>query len=352
MTFRNICWATAAVCGAVACGEMAALDDVLEGAALAEGLGGATEQAPPSDVADDGTGPQGFRGPPPGDRFRMDCGMDALRGRVAARHDADGDGTLSDSEAQPLQDQFGSGERNNNNPGGMPPGLGNRPPPRQQDPDGPWAADLPDHPQGGRQPPPQGMEGPPPPPDGLPAGMPGAGNGHPARRGPPSPGRFMAMATAWIYDGDDSGDLSQQERAALHQDMDTRCQAVRARVLADFDQDGDGMLSDAEAEAARAFAQTMHQTRRQNEHATFDADGDGSLSREEHQAACQAHHDAIQQRRQATRTLFDADGSGHLEDAERSALRQQLRERLVAATPWPRMDAWDQPAGMPAAQDL
>jgi hypothetical protein len=54
----------------------------------------------------------------------------------------------------------------------------------------------------------------------------------------------------FIYDADDSKDLDEAERQTLLDDHTVRCDAIYAKIVADFDVDGDGALSDEEKAAA------------------------------------------------------------------------------------------------------
>ncbi len=58
-------------------------------------------------------------------------------------------------------------------------------------------------------------------------------------------------ALAFIYDADDSGDLSDAERADLLADFTERCEVLHAGILEEFDADGDGELSEDEQSAVR-----------------------------------------------------------------------------------------------------
>lgn len=122
----------------------------------------------------------------------------------------------------------------------------------------------------------------------------------------------------WIYDVDDSGDLSDDERAELEADLAVRCDNLQAALLEAFDADLDGTLSDEELTNAQAAYEAERVAREVAELAEFDADGDGQLSHEERRAA----HDA---KKAALIARFDADASGDLDDTEAAALRAYMR---------------------------
>jgi hypothetical protein len=148
-------------------------------------------------------------------------------------------------------------------------------------------------------------------------GHPGHGHGH--GRGHGGPLAFRRLL--WIYDGDESGDLDDAERAELEADLAVRCANLQASLLASFDADGDGALSEAELANARAAFEAERVAREVADLATHDADGDGTLSPEERRAA----HEA---RRAALVAAYDADGSGDLNADEAAALRAHLRAVL------------------------
>jgi Ca2+-binding EF-hand superfamily protein len=86
------------------------------------------------------------------------------------------------------------------------------------------------------------------------------------------------------YDEDGSGDLSEAERQTLIDDVRARAAARRAGILERFDDDGDGRLSDAERAAVREAARSRAVEVRHALVAQFDDDGDGRLSDAERQA--------------------------------------------------------------------
>lgn len=136
------------------------------------------------------------------------------------------------------------------------------------------------------------------------------------------------MLLKWVYDADESGDLSDAERAELEADLEARCEARKERLLEEFDADGDGTLSDEEWVAVHDAIKERWQARRAKLLEEFDKNGDGVLDREERLAAREAIRARIQERRDALKAEFDANGDGTLDAAERAALREYLRERI------------------------
>jgi hypothetical protein len=118
-----------------------------------------------------------------------------------------------------------------------------------------------------------------------------------------------------LYDADASGDLSDEELAALQADVTAGCEAKRVAALAAFDADGNGELSQAEWDALT----TAKRAEREAAHAARDLDGDGEVSRAEREAA-----------RAADIAEFDTDGDGALSDEEQAAMRTAL-QALVRA---------------------
>jgi len=157
--------------------------------------------------------------------------------------------------------------------------------------------------------------------------------GQRGRRQRPHPRRALILMA---YDTDGDRQLSEEERAALTDDLVTGCEAQHARILEQFDSDGSGDLDEEELslarealsahrQANRELRQERRETHRADVLEEFDTDGDGELNREERQAA----HEAKRAQRQA-RLLeeFDADGDGELNEEERENLTQTIRERV------------------------
>jgi Ca2+-binding EF-hand superfamily protein len=130
----------------------------------------------------------------------------------------------------------------------------------------------------------------------------------------------------WIYDTDNSGELSETERAVLEGDLVTRCENKEAYMLATYDTDADGVLSEEELAAASAAKEAEREARRAERLAEIDTDGDGEVSKTERRAARDARRANCEARRAAKVEMFDADGDGELNDEETNALRDYLRQ--------------------------
>jgi len=100
-----------------------------------------------------------------------------------------------------------------------------------------------------------------------------------ARKGGDGAGAGLAIRDRFIqlYDTDGDGTLSDEERAAVREDLKAR----HTRLLQKYDQDGDGVLG--ESERARVRADLLEFFK--DAAATYDSDGDGVLSPEERKTA-------------------------------------------------------------------
>jgi hypothetical protein len=95
----------------------------------------------------------------------------------------------------------------------------------------------------------------------------------PERKGRPGPPPEMMKQ----FDKDGDGQLSEEERKAMREKMQSRMEEQRKEMLEKFDADKDGKLSPEEREKARDAHQAMMLEK-------FDKDGDGKLSAEERKA--------------------------------------------------------------------
>jgi hypothetical protein len=139
-------------------------------------------------------------------------------------------------------------------------------------------------------------------------------------------GHHKLRRLKWIYDTDNSGDLSDTERAVLEGDLVTRCENKEAYMLATYDTDADGTLSEEELVAASAAREAEREARHAERLALRDTDGDGEVSQTEREAARDDRQANCEARRAAKVEMFDADGDGELNDEETGALREYLRQ--------------------------
>jgi len=152
------------------------------------------------------------------------------------------------------------------------------------------------------------------------------------------------------FDKDGDGTLSDQEKADMKAEWQTRREARRKEMLAKFDKDGDGALSDQEkAEARTARAAEM----RKKIFAELDKDADGKVSAAEVVARLEemrARWDGAKalegkltdEEKAAMKSVaqkwvqemigkFDADGDGMVSEAEFAAGMDAVREQFRKA---------------------
>jgi Ca2+-binding EF-hand superfamily protein len=135
----------------------------------------------------------------------------------------------------------------------------------------------------------------------------------------------------WAFDVDGDGRLSAEERTALVDALEQRCQVLRARVLERFDANGNGTLDPEEREAARAARRERLDERRAEILARYDANGNGVLDPEEREAMVRDAVQRMRERRAALLAEFDANGNGTLDPEEIAALKAAIRERVALA---------------------
>ncbi len=148
-----------------------------------------------------------------------------------------------------------------------------------------------------------------------------------------------------VYDTDRSGEFEDGEMEVLFDDFTARCEAIHARVLAEYDVDEDGELSDSEKDAARAGHIAQMESERAEMEACREvcerpegAAGGGPPERGERGGdgkgpGGEPPFGPLEQE-------FDADGSGDLSEMERSTLRYEMRERIASGErPHPECDS-------------
>jgi Ca2+-binding EF-hand superfamily protein len=133
----------------------------------------------------------------------------------------------------------------------------------------------------------------------------------------------------WAFDEDGSGTLSTEERAALVDAMEARCERLRAERLEKFDTNGDGKLDEAERQAARQAVLAKWRARRDALLAQYDTNGNGVLDDGERIALRRDRVAAAQERRAALLATYDTNGDGRLSTEEALPLRKELQRRIV-----------------------
>ena len=137
----------------------------------------------------------------------------------------------------------------------------------------------------------------------------------------------------WAYDTDGSGTLDATERAALSAAVQVRCEARKARALANFDKDGDGKLDDGELRAAIQARLAARVGKLRAFLGRIDANKDGKLDDAERDAVRTALRTHYMDKRAAVKAKFDVNADGKLDDAEIAALKAAIRARFETVAP-------------------
>jgi Ca2+-binding EF-hand superfamily protein len=133
----------------------------------------------------------------------------------------------------------------------------------------------------------------------------------------------------WAFDEDGSGSLSAEERTALVDAMEARCERLRDERLEKFDANDDGKLDEAERLAARQAVRARWQEKRQALLAEYDTNGNGVLDDGERLALRQDRVTAAQERRATLMATYDTNGDGTLSTAEALPLREEIQRRII-----------------------
>lgn len=136
-----------------------------------------------------------------------------------------------------------------------------------------------------------------------------------------------------VYDTDGSGSLEASELDAVKADIETRCENRRTALLERFDADGDGALDADEREAARAALRERFAERHAARVERFDRNSDGRLGPLERRQAGRLVRDRLADRREAIADEFDTDQNGELDAEEREALGEHLRACVRGESP-------------------
>jgi len=137
----------------------------------------------------------------------------------------------------------------------------------------------------------------------------------------------------WAYDADNSGSLEKDEKVALAKAVQARCEARKARILANWDKDQDGTLDDGELRAAIVAHMQARRARFVSLFDKVDTNDDGTIDQRERDAAKAFLVARYQAKRDAVVAKFDANGDGKLDDGELAALKAAIRERFENVPP-------------------
>ncbi|HLM44737.1 MAG TPA: calcium-binding protein [Myxococcaceae bacterium] len=143
------------------------------------------------------------------------------------------------------------------------------------------------------------------------------------------------------YDTSHDGKLDRAELRVLKGDLDAQTNprfartGLRLRRMAfwrvrwAFDENGDRVLSTEERTAMVDAMEARCQRLRQQVLEKYDTNQDGTLDETERQAAHQARLAAWQQKRQALLAQYDTNKDGRLSTEEALPLRQELQRRII-----------------------
>lgn len=133
----------------------------------------------------------------------------------------------------------------------------------------------------------------------------------------------------WAFDEDGSRSLSAEERTAMVDALEARCERLRAERLAKYDTNQDGKLDEAERQAAREAIRARWEQRRQELLAKYDANQDGVLDATEREQIRADWRAKAQERRAALLAKYDTNGDGRLSTEEALPLRKEIQRRII-----------------------
>jgi Ca2+-binding EF-hand superfamily protein len=141
--------------------------------------------------------------------------------------------------------------------------------------------------------------------------------------------RWAFWRMRWAFDENGDKVLSTDERTALVDAMEARCQRLGQRLLEKYDTTQDGTLDDAERQAARQERQTAWEQKRQQLLTQYDTNGDGGLELTERAQLREERLQAMRARRQELLAWYDTNHDGRLRPEESLPLRQELQRRII-----------------------
>jgi hypothetical protein len=141
--------------------------------------------------------------------------------------------------------------------------------------------------------------------------------------------RHVLRRLHWVFDENADGQLSADERTALVDTLEARCERIKAQVLARFDANANGRLDETERQAAKEALRARVQAFRAQVLSRYDANGNGVLDDGERAALRDDRSAAFRARRAELVAQFDANGDGALDAAETASLKQAIQQRVV-----------------------
>lgn len=141
--------------------------------------------------------------------------------------------------------------------------------------------------------------------------------------------RHVMRRLHWVFDENADGQLSADERTALVDALEARCERIKAQVLARFDANTDGRLDETERQAAKDALRARVQAFRAQVLNRYDANGNGVLDDGERAALRDDRLAAFRARRAELVAQFDANADGALDATESLALKQAIQQRIA-----------------------
>jgi Ca2+-binding EF-hand superfamily protein len=133
----------------------------------------------------------------------------------------------------------------------------------------------------------------------------------------------------WAFDEDGTGTLSTEERTALVDALEARCQRLRQQFLEKYDTNRDGTLDEAERMAARQDIRAAWEQKRQELLARYDANANGTLELTERAQIREDRLAAARTQRQALLAQYDTNQDGRLSPEEALPLREEIQRRII-----------------------
>lgn len=133
----------------------------------------------------------------------------------------------------------------------------------------------------------------------------------------------------WAFDENGDKTLSTEERTALVDAFEARCQRLHQQALDKFDANHDGQLDDSERQAAAQAARAAWEQKHQELLAKYDSNGDGVLDTTERTQLREDRIAAARARRQELLAQYDTNQDGKLSTEEALPLRQELQRRII-----------------------
>ncbi|MFY0571746.1 calcium-binding protein [Archangium lansingense] len=133
----------------------------------------------------------------------------------------------------------------------------------------------------------------------------------------------------WAFDENGDKTLSTEERTALVDAMEARCQRLHQQALEKYDTNKDGTLDESERQAAAQAIRAAWEQKRQELLAQYDTNGNGTLELTERSQLREDRLAAARARRQELLAQYDTNKDGHLSTEEALPLRQEIQRRII-----------------------